>query len=68
MQKRRRLLITLLAGLALALAVVAAGCGGDDEGGGAEGSEDVSGSISLMGIWVGDAQQEAIEAILDGLR
>ncbi len=54
MQKRRRLLITLLAGLALALAVVAAGCGGDDDGGGTEGSEDVSGSITLMGIWAGD--------------
>ena len=65
MQKRRRLLLALLAGLVLALAVVAAGCGGDDDGGGgAEGSEDVSGSISLMGIWAGDAQQEAIEAIL----
>jgi alpha-glucoside transport system substrate-binding protein len=64
MQKRRRLLITLLAGLVFALAVVAAGCGGDDDGGGAEGSEDVSGSISLMGIWAGDAQQEAIEAII----
>ena len=66
MQNRRRLLLTLLAGLVLALAVVAAGCGGDDdEGGGAEGNEDVSGSITLMGIWAGDAQQEAIEAILD---
>jgi alpha-glucoside transport system substrate-binding protein len=66
MQKRRRLLLALLAGVVLALAVVAAGCGGDDDdgGGGAEGSEDVSGSISLMGIWAGDAQQEAIEAIL----
>ena len=39
--------------------------GGDDDGG-AEGSEDVSGEISLMGIWSGDAQQEAIEAILEG--
>ena len=64
MQKRRRLLLALLAGLVLALAVVAAGCGGDDDGGGApEGSEDVSGSITLMGIWVG-AEQEAIEGVL----
>ena len=68
MQKRRRLLIALLAGLVLALAAVAAGCGGDDDGdGGAEGSEDVSGSISLMGIWVG-TEQEAIEGVLDGFR
>jgi alpha-glucoside transport system substrate-binding protein len=64
MHKRRRLLITLLAGLVLALAVVAAGCGGDDGGdGGVEGSEEVSGSITLMGIWV-DAEQEAIEGVL----
>src|SRR5688500_12758208 len=68
MQKRRRLLLALLAGLVLALAVVAAGCGGDDgDGGGPEGSEDVTGSISLMGIWV-DAEQEAIEGVLDGFR
>jgi alpha-glucoside transport system substrate-binding protein len=69
MQQRRRLLLALLAGLVLALAVVAAGCGGDDDGGGGtvEGSEDVSGSISLMGIWVG-AEQEAIEGVLDGFR
>ncbi|HSI97912.1 MAG TPA: extracellular solute-binding protein [Gaiellaceae bacterium] len=66
MQKRRRSLIALLAGLVLALAVVAAGCGGDDDGD-AVGSEDITGSISLMGIWVG-AEQEAVEGILDGFR
>jgi alpha-glucoside transport system substrate-binding protein len=66
MQKRRRLFLTLLAGLVLALAVVAAGCGGDDDGNGGtvEGSEDVSGSITLMGIWVG-TEQEAIQGVLD---
>ncbi len=57
----RWLAFALLVG---ALAFVAAGCGGGDDDGGAEGSEDVSGEISLMGIWAGDAQQEAIEAIL----
>jgi alpha-glucoside transport system substrate-binding protein len=67
MQKRRRLLITLLAGLALALAVVAAGCGGDDGGEAVEGSEDVSGSITLMGIWVG-TEQDAIENVLEGFQ
>ncbi len=60
--RHRWLAFALLVG---ALAFVAAGCGGDDDGG-AEGSEDVSGEISLMGIWSGDAQQEAIEAILEG--
>ena len=50
--------------LVAVLAFVAAGCGGDD-GGGAEGSEDVSGEISLMGIWV-DEEQQAIEEVLTG--
>jgi alpha-glucoside transport system substrate-binding protein len=67
-RKWRRSLLALLAGLVLALAVVAAGCGGDDDGGGAvEGSEEISGSVSLMGIWVG-TEQEAIEGVLDGFR
>jgi alpha-glucoside transport system substrate-binding protein len=46
------------------LAFAAAGCGGDDDGGAPEGSEDVSGSISLMGIWVSD-EQAAIEGVLE---
>jgi alpha-glucoside transport system substrate-binding protein len=49
-----------------ALAFVAAGCGGGgDGGGGLEGSEDVSGSISVMGIWGGD-EQESVNAVIDG--
>jgi alpha-glucoside transport system substrate-binding protein len=59
----RWLVLALLVG---ALAFVAAGCGGGDDGGGeVEGSEEVSGSISLMGIWVG-TEQEAIQGVLDG--
>ena len=67
--------VTLFALLALLLAVLAAGCGGDDDGGEPaaggetaateEGGEEVSGSISLMGIWVGQ-EQESIQAVLDG--
>ena len=60
----RWLVFALFVGI---LAFAAAGCGGGDDGGGAEGSEDVSGSITLMGIWV-DAEQEAIEGVLDGFR
>ena len=59
----RWLVFALFVGI---LAFAAAGCGGGDDGG-AEGSEDVSGSITLMGIWV-DAEQEAIEGVLDGFR
>ena len=51
-----------LASLVGVLAFVAAGCGGDDDGGGAEGSEDVTGSISTMGTWAGP-EQESFEAV-----
>jgi alpha-glucoside transport system substrate-binding protein len=54
-----------LALLVAALAVTAAGCGGGDDDGGAEGSEDVTGSLSMMGIWAG-AEQESIQAVIDG--
>ncbi|HUG65379.1 MAG TPA: extracellular solute-binding protein [Gaiellaceae bacterium] len=48
-----------------ALALVAAGCGGDDDGGGAEGSEDVSGEVSVMAIWAGE-EQASFQAVADG--
>jgi len=51
--------------LVAALAFVAAGCGGDDNGGGAEGSEDVTGEIAIMAIWSG-AEQESFEAVIGG--
>ena len=60
--RKRWLALASLVGI---LAFVAAGCGGDDDGGGAEGSEDVTGSISVMGIWTG-AEQESIQAVIDG--
>jgi ABC-type glycerol-3-phosphate transport system substrate-binding protein len=60
--RRRWLVVALVVGT---LAFAAAGCGGDGGGGGVEGSEDVSGEVSLMGIWVGD-EQTAIEAVLSG--
>lgn len=66
---RRR--FVLLALLALTVSVLAASCGGDDEeptagdtttaeeGGG------VSGSLSIMGVWVGP-EQESFQAVIDG--
>ena len=58
---------TIAAVLATAvLAGAAAGCGGDDDGGGG-GNGDVSGSISVMGIWVGEEQQ-SFEAVLEGFK
>ena len=60
--RKRWLLMALLVG---ALAFVAAGCGGGDDEGGASGSEDVTGSISVMAIW-GGAEQESFQAVIDG--
>jgi alpha-glucoside transport system substrate-binding protein len=58
----RWLVFALIVG---ALAFVAAGCGGDDDGGGAEGSEDVTGEISVMAIWSGE-EQERFQEVIDG--
>ena len=58
----RWLVFALIVG---ALAFVAAGCGGDDNGGSAEGSEDVTGDISVMAIWGGE-EQESFQAVVDG--
>ena len=64
--------LALLATLTLAL--VAAGCGGDDDesaGGtttaGTTGAEKVSGSVSVMGIWVGE-EQKSFQAVIDGFK
>jgi ABC-type glycerol-3-phosphate transport system substrate-binding protein len=55
-----------LASLVGVLAFVAAGCGGDDDGGGGvEGSEDVTGTISTMGTWAGP-EQASFQAVIDG--
>ena len=60
--RHRWLVFALIVG---ALAIVAAGCGGDDDGGSAGGSEDVTGDISIMAIW-GGAEQESFQAVIDG--
>jgi alpha-glucoside transport system substrate-binding protein len=61
--RKRWLLLGLLVG---ALAFVAAGCGGGDDGGGtAEGSEDVTGDVSIMATWAGP-EQESFQAVIDG--
>jgi ABC-type glycerol-3-phosphate transport system substrate-binding protein len=50
-------------------ALAAAGCGGDDDegadtGGAAAVNEDVSGSLSALGIWAG-AEQRSFQAVID---
>jgi alpha-glucoside transport system substrate-binding protein len=60
---RYRWVVTAL--LVGALAFVAAGCGGGDDGGGsAEGSEDVTGNVSMMAVWTG-TEQENFQAVID---
>jgi alpha-glucoside transport system substrate-binding protein len=59
----------LLVALALAVAGVAAGCGDDDDGNGGGGGAstapaDVSGSVSVIGIWTGD-EQRSFQAVID---
>jgi alpha-glucoside transport system substrate-binding protein len=63
MSSRLPLLLGLLATLSLAL--VAAGCGGDDGPSGIEGDEGLTGSVSVMAVWTGP-EQEAFEAVLAG--
>jgi alpha-glucoside transport system substrate-binding protein len=66
---RRR--FALFALLALLVALIAASCGGDDEEPAAgdtataEDGEAVSGSISIMGIWVGP-EAETFQTVIDG--
>jgi alpha-glucoside transport system substrate-binding protein len=65
---RRRFVYFALAAL---LALLAAACGGGSSEGSdtaaAGTSESISGSISLMGIWVG-TEQQSIQAVLDGFK
>jgi alpha-glucoside transport system substrate-binding protein len=63
MKRQRKTLLGLL--IVLALALVAAGCGGDDDEG--AGGEEVSGSVSVMGIWVGE-EQKSFQAVIDGFK
>jgi alpha-glucoside transport system substrate-binding protein len=72
MKRHRWQLLALL--LTLALAVMAAGCGGDDEESGAGATtgeetteESVSGTVSVMAVWTGP-EQASFQAVLDGFK
>jgi ABC-type glycerol-3-phosphate transport system substrate-binding protein len=67
--RRSRLWLLALVLVAVMAALAAAGCGGDDDegadtGGGAAVNEDVSGSLSALGIWAG-AEQRSFQAVID---
>src|SRR5919204_1504496 len=65
MTTRRIAPLTLLP--VLALAAVVAGCGGGSAGNGARTAQNVSGSVSVMGIWVGE-EQKSFQAVIDDFR
>ena len=72
MKRHRWQLLALL--LTLVLAVMAAGCGGDDEEDGAGATtgeetteETVSGTVSIMAVWTGP-EQASFQAVLDGFK
>src|SRR3954454_11160458 len=51
----------------LALAAVVAGCGGGGAGKGAPTARNISGSVSVMGIWGGE-EQKSFQAVIDDFR
>jgi ABC-type glycerol-3-phosphate transport system substrate-binding protein len=71
MKRHRWQLLGLL--LTLVVALLAAGCGGDDEEGagttgeGTTTAESVSGTVSVMAVWTGP-EQKSFQAVLDGFK
>jgi alpha-glucoside transport system substrate-binding protein len=69
MKRQRKILLGLI--LVLGLVLLAAGCGGDDDeaagttAAATTAEEAVSGSVSVMGIWVGE-EQKSFQAVVDG--
>jgi alpha-glucoside transport system substrate-binding protein len=66
---RHRLHLHALLALAAAALLALAGCGGGDDDNGGGGSSttsgsDVSGSVSVVGIWTGD-EQKSFQAVID---
>src|SRR5881394_2426553 len=51
----------------LALAAFVAGCGGGGAGNGAPTAQNVSGSVSVTGIWVGE-EQKSFQAVIDDFK
>jgi ABC-type glycerol-3-phosphate transport system substrate-binding protein len=69
--KRTRVTITAVLAVASVLALAACGGGGGSSSGGggttAEGSSDVKGNVSIVGVWTGD-EQKHFQAVLDGFK
>jgi alpha-glucoside transport system substrate-binding protein len=62
---RKRWSLYVLALIVAALGLAVAGCGDDDGGGGGGGGGNVSGNLSMSGVWTGQ-EARSFQAVLDG--
>src|SRR5688500_3740102 len=60
----KRMSLYVLAMIAAAFSLALAGCG-DDDGGGGGGGSDVSGNLSISGVWTGQ-EARSFRAVLEG--
>jgi alpha-glucoside transport system substrate-binding protein len=63
----RKFTVYVLAAIVAVLALAVAGCGDDDGGGGSGKGKDVSGSLSMSGVWTGQ-EAKSFNAVLDGFK
>ncbi len=61
---RSKFTLCVLATIVAAFGLGTAGCGGDDDGGGGGGAN-VSGNLSISGVWTGQ-ESRSFQAVLDG--
>jgi alpha-glucoside transport system substrate-binding protein len=61
---RRKSSLYVLAVIVAVMSLAIAGCG-DDDGGGGGGGSDVSGNLSISGVWTGQ-EARSFQAVLDG--
>src|SRR3954468_636351 len=60
--------LCVIAALAAALSITIAGCGDDNnDNGGASGDKNVSGNLSMSGVWTGQ-EARSFDAVLDGFK
>jgi alpha-glucoside transport system substrate-binding protein len=66
-RSRLRLPVLLLGALAIAVLAASCGGGGKSSGGTTTTTSNISGSVSVWGIWVGE-EQKSFQAVIDGFK